>query len=172
MKNILPLFLLIIFFNDSKNKKSDNSQLNLFKEFNYTYNNPISENILFENIKLFKNSDNYIFRNFPRRNEKDKELPTFTKYDKENNKFTKWPDDNDYNDKPNKECYHFTSIIDFEFNEHNIYLLDEGNKYCPVTLWVFNSEGENQLNYKILEKNNHEIFLTNFVLDNINNISG
>lgn len=169
MKNILPLFLLIIFFNDSKNKKSDNSQLNLFKEFNYTYNNPISENILFENIKLFKNSDNYIFRNFPRRNEEDMKEPTFTKYHKEKNEFIKWPDDNDYNENLKKDCNHFKSIIDFEFNEHNIYLLDEGNEYCPVTLWVFNSEGENQLNYKILEKNNHEIFLTNFVLDNINN---
>ena len=38
-----------------------------------------------------------------------------------------------------------------------------------VTLWVFNSQGEHQLEFKIFEKNNHEIFLTNFVLDNINN---
>ena len=168
---IFLLFLLLILFAEAKSNKKSSSKLKEVQTFNYTYNKTLKDNILFEGIKYLKNDDNFIFRNFPRRNEEDFNMPTFSKYDKEKKEFIKWPSNNDYNDKPldSTDCSHFISIIDFEFDENsNIYLLDEGNDNCPINLYIFNLEGDFLQNLTVIKKNK-EIFLTNFVLDRINN---
>ena len=167
---IFLLFLLLILFAETKTNKKSSSKLKEVHTFNYTYNNTLNESILFEGIKYLKNDDNFIFRNFPRRNKEDFNMSTFSKYDKEKKEFIKWPSNNDYNDRPlnSNDCSHFISIIDFEFDEdNNIYLLDEGNEFCSINLYVFNLEGGFLQNFTVTKKN--KIFLTNFVLDRINN---
>ena len=169
------IFLLFIIVFKGKSSKKDYFQLKLLHTFNYTYttyNNSINKSILLENIKYLNNDDNFIFRNFPRRNEDDIIMPTFTKYDVNKKEFIKWPYNNDYNDKPwnDNDCSHFISIIDFEFDENNnIYLLDEGNGSCSINLYVFNLNGSLQHNITIQKRNGNNFLLTNFVLDRINN---
>ena len=174
MKNFeLFVQLLLIFFISQVNcKKQYNTDINLKFEFNYIIDK-INETIFFENVKYLKNDDDIlIFRNFPRRRKEDINNYTFTKYDEKNKTFSAWPDDqNDYNGNK-ADCSRFVSIIDFEFDEEkNIYLLDDGNLTCPITLYIFNLKGVLQDKYTIFENNTSFLLLSNFVIDKINNYS-
>lgn len=148
------------------NNENKNILYELFNE-NKTSNTKL-EKFLFGNIKFLKNGT--MLRNIPREDYTIKD--TFLKYNDytNENKNESWPnaDYNNYN-KSSNTCECFISIIGFELDDkENIYLLDEGNQKCPIILYKFNSEGKNLENFTILENNSLNMFLTDLVIDKIN----
>ena len=154
-------YFLIILFSKTKNKKND-FKLDKIFEFNDNYTDV--NTILCENIKI---SGDSMFSNYPRNNTKK---PTFVKIINKT-EFAPWPN-NYYNNGSWNICSGFISIKDFEFDEdNNIYLLDEGNKECPIKLYKFDSKGNNIENFTIYKRNNdppENVDTYNLVLDTIN----
>ena len=165
--NFTELYINNINYTNYTNSTNDTNYIN------YT-DNTLFENLLLGNIKFLDNDN--IFYNIPRNNYtiNNNTNLTFAKVNvtKIDNKdyieYSSWPND-EWNMFPNDDnCSIFISIIAFEFDDNNnIYLLDEGNGYCPIKLYKFNSKGDFRKEY-IIYNNAENINIIDFVLDKIN----
>ena len=169
-------YLLIIYlFTKLKCYEGENSYISIIQEFNETYNIKTvqkPEKLYYGKIKMLKNRT--MLKNRPKWESKDNNPTFFIINGDESNP---WPAKYFINNTKNKKinidsCEVLFSVIDFEIDsKENIYILDEGNNSCPISLYIFDSKTGSRIGkYKIFEKANNEKNVTNFVLDTINNL--